>query len=90
MRQHYVAVVYKNGDNGFDVLFPDFPGVVVIAPTLDEAIKRAGKALALHAEGMLAKGKALPTPSSVSSVLANPDYRTAVLALIPLQLSGDH
>jgi hypothetical protein len=43
---------------------PDFPGAVTTAPTLDEAIKRTGQALALHAKGMLGDGKPLPEPKS--------------------------
>jgi hypothetical protein len=55
-------------------------------PTLDEAIKKAGQALALHVEGMLADGKTIPEPTGLSPVLTDPAYRTDVLALVPLQL----
>jgi HicB_like antitoxin of bacterial toxin-antitoxin system len=51
-----------------------------------EAIKRAGEALALHVEGMLADGKIIPEPAGLSPILAQPDYRTDVLALVPVQL----
>ena len=47
---------------------------------------RAGEALALHVEGMLADGKSIPEPSDLSPILADPAYRTDVLALVPLQL----
>jgi predicted RNase H-like HicB family nuclease len=86
MRKHYVAVMHKDADSDFGVSFPDFPGVVTAAPTLDEAIKRAGQALALHVEGMLADGKTIPEPHCVGPILADPAYRTDVLALVPLQL----
>jgi predicted RNase H-like HicB family nuclease len=85
-QRDYVAVIHKDGENGFSALFPDFPGVVTTAPTLDEAIKRSGEALALHAERMVADGKAHPAPTGLSLVLANPDYRTAVLALVRLEV----
>ena len=62
MRKHYVAVVHKDAASDFGVSFPDFPGVVTSAPTLEEAIKRAGEALTLHV-GMLTDGKtASPSP----------------------------
>ena len=80
MRKHYVAVVHKDAASDFGVSFPDFPGVVTSAPTLEEAIKRAGEALTLHVAGMLTDGKTL------SPILADPAYRTDVLALVPLQL----
>jgi predicted RNase H-like HicB family nuclease len=50
MRKHYVAVVHKDAASDFGVSFPDFPGVVTSAPTLEEAIKRAGEALTLHVD----------------------------------------
>jgi predicted RNase H-like HicB family nuclease len=81
MRKHYVAVVHKDAASDFGVSLPDFPGVVTSAPTLEEAIKRAGEV-----EGMLADGKSIPEPSGLSPILADPAYRTDVLALVPLQL----
>jgi predicted RNase H-like HicB family nuclease len=86
MRQHYVAVVHKEADSDFRACFPDFPSVVTTGPTLEEAIRKAGQVLALHVKGMLADGKPIPEPSGVSPVLADPAYRTDVLALVPLEL----
>jgi predicted RNase H-like HicB family nuclease len=86
MRQHYVAVVHKEADSDFRAHFPDFPGVVVTAPTLAQAIKKAGQALALHGKRTLADGKPRPEPSGLSQILADPAYRTDVLALVPLEL----
>jgi predicted RNase H-like HicB family nuclease len=86
MRKHYVAVVHKDAASDFGVSFPDFPGVVTSAPTLEEAIKRAGEALTLHVAGMLTDGKTVPEPTGLSPILADPAYRTDVLALVPLQL----
>jgi predicted RNase H-like HicB family nuclease len=86
MRQHYVAVVHKEADSNFRAYFPDFPGAVAIAPTLEEAIKGAGKVLALHAKRTIADGNPLPKTSGLSQILADPAYRTDVLALVPLEL----
>jgi len=86
VRKHYVAVVHKYDVNGFSVSFPDFPGAVTTAASLEEAIKRAGEALALHVEGVLARGEAIPEPTGVGPILADPAYRTDVLALVPLEL----
>jgi hypothetical protein len=36
---------------------------------------------------MLADGKVLSAPTGFSPVLANPEHRAAVLALVPLQLT---
>ena len=35
---------------------------------------------------MLADGKSIPEPSGLSPILADPAYRTDVLALVPVQL----
>jgi predicted RNase H-like HicB family nuclease len=62
MRKHYVAVIHKEADSDFRALFPDFPGVITIAPTLGEAIKRAGQALALHVKAMFETASPSPSP----------------------------
>jgi predicted RNase H-like HicB family nuclease len=85
-RQHYVAVVRKEADSDFRAFFPDFSCVVASAPTLAEAIKKAAQALALNAKQTLADGKPLPEPSGLSQILADPAYRTDVLAVVPLEL----
>jgi predicted RNase H-like HicB family nuclease len=85
-RQHYVAVVRKEADFDFRAFFPDFSCVVASAPTLDEATKKAGQALALNAKHTLANAQPLPKPSKPESILADPAYRTDVLALVPLEL----
>ena len=86
MRQHYVAVVHKAADSDFHAYFPDFPEVVATAPTLAEAIKKAAQALALNAKRTLADGKPLPEPLGLSQILADPAYRTDVLAVVPLEV----
>jgi hypothetical protein len=44
-----------------------------------EAIKRAGEALALHVEGMLADGKIIPEPAGLSPIL-RPGARAGAIA----------
>ena len=78
MRKHYIALIHKD-DAGFGVSFPDFPGAVIAAHNLDEAVERAGKALALLVEGMAEDGEPIPPPSGFSDVIK--DYPDAM----PLQ-----
>jgi hypothetical protein len=72
MRQHYVAVVRKEADSDFRAFFPDFSCVFASAPTLAEAIKKAGQALAFNATASstsLAVGlSAQPAKSSRATV----------------------
>ena len=52
----------------------DFPGAITAARSLDEALARAGEALALHVEGMAEDGEPIPSPSGFAEVIKdNPD-----------------
>jgi predicted RNase H-like HicB family nuclease len=63
----YRAVAYQSPDegpgDGWDVIFPDFPGCVSQGESALEALKNAEEALALHVEGMVADGQELPPES---------------------------
>jgi predicted RNase H-like HicB family nuclease len=41
----YIGVVHKDPTSDFGVSFPDFPGAVAAAPTLEEAVEMATEAL---------------------------------------------
>jgi predicted RNase H-like HicB family nuclease len=85
MRKHYIALVLKDEDSRFGISFPDFPGAVTAAPTLDEAFERAEEALAQHVEGMAEHGEPIPPPSGFTEVIKdNPD---AMPVLVPLPLA---
>ena len=85
MRKHYIALVREGSDSDYGVSFPDFPGAVTAAPSLDEALARAGEALALHVEGMAEDGEPIPPPSGFAEVIKdNPD---AMTVLVPFPLA---
>ena len=42
---HYIALIHKETDSGYGVSFPDVPGVIAVAGTLDEALREASIAL---------------------------------------------
>lgn len=81
---HYIALIHKEPDSDYGVSFPDFPGCVTAGKDLDEARELAEEALALHIEGMLADGESLPEPSTLEAVMAEPENRSAVVALVPV------
>jgi predicted RNase H-like HicB family nuclease len=83
--RYYIGIVHEDKGSDFGVSFPDFPGAVTAASSLDEAIGMAAEALALHVEGMLAEGEAIPDPSSFDRVRDNPDYRDGLPVLVPLK-----
>ena len=60
----YIAFIHKDRKSGYGVSFPDLPGVVTVADTLEGVRKEAEEALALHVEGMVEDGDTpfLPPP----------------------------
>jgi len=84
MRKHYIALV-QAGPSACSVSFPDFPGLVTAARTIDAAVERAGEALARHVEDMLKDGETIPPPCSFEDVKKfAPNYRDVMLVLVPL------
>ena len=81
MRQ-YIALIHKDADSDFGVSFPDLPGCVTAGAMLDRARDMAEEALAFHIEGLEQDGEALPEPSSLEAVMADPDNRDGVAILV--------
>ena len=92
---HYVALIHKEADSCYGVSFPDWPGVVTAADTIDETMQRAVEVLSFAVEDWRnADGLAgFPRPRSVDELRADPDFRAdavdAVLAAVPLRLDAE-
>ncbi len=71
MLRYYPAVVEKEPDSDFGVFFPDFPGCVSAGTTIYGTLDGAGQALALHIQGMLQDGDALPAARETDSDFAD-------------------
>jgi predicted RNase H-like HicB family nuclease len=59
----YIALIHKDAGSDYGVSFPDIPGVVTAGKSLDDARAMAEEALALHIEGLVEDGEAIPEPS---------------------------
>ena len=81
----YLALVTKEEDSDWNVVFPDLPGCVTAGRSLDEAVAFAEEALALHVHGLRQDGEAPPTPSGIEDVMADPDSAGALFYLVPLK-----
>lgn len=81
----YIGLIRKDHDSDFGVDFPDFPGCISAGATIEEARRMAEEALELHVRGMAEDGDALPAPSSLKTIMADPDSENAVafLAKVP-------
>jgi predicted RNase H-like HicB family nuclease len=80
----YVALIHKDEGSDFGVSFPDFPGCVSAGSTLDEAAAMGREALEGHIGLMIDEGEAIPEPSTMDVVLADPGSRDGVPVLIPV------
>lgn len=79
---HYIALIHKDADSDYGVSFPDFPGCISAGGGLDEARAMAAEALALHIEGLVEDGEAIPEPSSLEAVMQDPGNRDGVAILV--------
>jgi predicted RNase H-like HicB family nuclease len=81
----YIGLIHKDADSDYGVSFPDFPGVITAGTTLDDARAMAGEALALHIEGLTEDGEAIPEPSTLEKIMADPENKTGVAILVSVK-----
>lgn len=86
--RHYIALIHKDADSGYGVSFPDIPGVVAVADTLDEALAEAEEALAFAAEGWREEAKRpFPQPRTLEALRKDAEFledsENAVVAAVP-------
>ena len=95
--QFYRACIEADDQPGYSVFFPDFPGCTSAGDTVQEAARNAAEALALHVEGLIDAGKAIPQPSAPDAPL--PDWleasehdeapsKIAATVLVPVEAPG--
>jgi predicted RNase H-like HicB family nuclease len=84
----YIALLHKNGRKGYGVSFPDFPGCVSAGKTIEEALREAADALALHVDGMRQDRAKIPEPRTVEAIRDAGDdwvdFEEAIVATVPL------
>jgi predicted RNase H-like HicB family nuclease len=69
MPQRFYPAVLERGESGvFGVWFPDYPGVVTGARSQEEAMAKAGDALAQGVEDLAFEGRALPEPTGLDEI----------------------
>lgn len=69
MPQRFYPAVLERGESGvFGVWFPDFPGVVTGARSQEEAMAKAGDALAQGVEDLAFDGRKLPEPTALDEI----------------------
>jgi predicted RNase H-like HicB family nuclease len=74
----YIALLRKDPDSDFGVDFPDFPGCITAGSTLEETRAMAQEALEGHIECMRELRQMIPEPSSLDSIMADPENAEAI------------
>jgi predicted RNase H-like HicB family nuclease len=79
-------VVIEPGDEttAFGVIVPDLPGCFSAGDTLDEALTGVEEAAAAWIDAALDTGEAIPAPSSLAAVRANPAYAGWTFGVVAL------
>ena len=83
--RNYIGLIHKDAESDYGVSFPDFPGVVTAGTDLDNARAMAEEALFLHIEGLVEDGEAIPEPSTLEAVMADPENRDGVAILVAMK-----
>jgi antitoxin HicB len=91
---HYIALIHKEADSSYGVSFPDLPGIIAAAESLDEALSEASDALAFAAESWTEDtGEPLPSPRNLDALRSDPAFREsaadAVVAAIALDIKAE-
>ena len=59
---------FHSAEDGISITFPDLPGCLPCAQTMEEAFANAKEALQLHVFGMEEDGEDIPIPSQVDAI----------------------
>jgi predicted RNase H-like HicB family nuclease len=78
----YIALIHKDQHSSFGASFPDLPGCISAADSLEELRPMIEESLSLHIEGLLEDGDALPEPSTLDAIVKSKDYADAVAVIV--------
>jgi predicted RNase H-like HicB family nuclease len=87
---HYIGIVHKDSGSAWGISFPDLPGCVSAAASLEELVDSAAEAVALHMEGLAEDHQQAPTPSTLEQVRAHEDAADALTFLPVPAPDPDH
>ena len=78
----YIAIIHKDPDSSFGASFPDVPGCISVAETLETLRPMIEESLGLHLEGMIQDSEAVPEPSPLDKIVKSKDYVDAVAVMV--------
>ena len=90
---YYVALLHKERNTDWGVMFPDLPGCISAGMTFAEAMDMAAEALAGHVTIAREYGDSVPAPRSLEEIRASRKFDVeldgAVVAMVPLLEAAD-
>jgi predicted RNase H-like HicB family nuclease len=78
----YIGIIHKEPESCFGISFPDFPGCISAGDTLQEVLVSGSEALGAHIRWMERDGDAIPSPSDLDAVMADPDFADGIPVVI--------
>jgi predicted RNase H-like HicB family nuclease len=78
----YIAVVHKDPSSEYGVSFPDFPGCITAAKSIDKVKDLSIEALTGHIETMKEFGEKIPNPSKLDDIVEDTDNFAAIAFLV--------
>lgn len=78
----YIALIHKDKESAFGASFPDLPGCISAADSLEDLRPMITEALAFHLEGLREDGDVIPAPSSFDEILMAEGYADAVAVMV--------
>jgi predicted RNase H-like HicB family nuclease len=92
--RHYIALIHKDADSSYGVSFPDVPGVITAADTIDEAMQKAAEVLEFAAEDWSAQtGSEFPQPRTIDELRGDAEFQEdatdAVVAAVPFRAKAE-
>lgn len=79
--RNYVAIIRKDSNSDYGVDFPDFPGCISAAATIEEAMALGREALGQHVARMTEYGEETPVPTDADSILSKLSSREDFVGL---------
>ena len=80
MKDTYIyPAVFDYAEDGISITFPDLPGCLPCADTVEEAVKNAKEAMQLHLFGMEEDNEEIPEPTPISEIA--PEKNQAIILI---------
>jgi len=72
VKSQVYAIVIEKGARNYSAYAPDLPGCIATGKTRRQVEARMRQAIALHVQGLLEDGEAIPVPSTVTATVSMP------------------